>query len=245
MPSAFFAKFPGCAGGFRQAEKRPRGKNIRGGVSLSIDFKHGATEDRRIGSCGSPLPLRSVPCLCAAGARHPSLLTLFEAVSQPSAGLWVSAAASVGALFVRHWRTAPPAPHQVSPAGSVGAICMPPACRTLLKKVDENFNVCFLQLFRQAHEQPPPARFSFLNAPFFILTAPDCAEGTARLAIPQPVTRPGRRCAPSRRWPAPGRCRPWRWRRFPAHRPGRPPPGLFWRSALPEAPWCPTGSRPG
>ena len=64
---------------------------------------------------------------------------LFKAVSRPFAGLWVSAAASVGALFVRHWRTAPPAPHQVSPAGSVGAICMPPACRTLLKKVDENF----------------------------------------------------------------------------------------------------------
>ena len=32
-----------------------------------------------------------------------------------------------------------PKPCQVSPAGSVGAICMPPACRTLLKKVDENF----------------------------------------------------------------------------------------------------------
>ncbi len=50
---------------------------------------------------------------------------LFNAVARQFAGLWVSAAASVGALFVRHWRTAPPAPHH------------------LLKKVDENFKIAF------------------------------------------------------------------------------------------------------
>ena len=57
---------------------------------------------------------------------------LFKAVARQFAGLWVSAAASVGALFVRHWRTAPPAPHH------------------LLKKVDENFKIAFWQLLRQA-----------------------------------------------------------------------------------------------
>ena len=63
---------------------------------------------------------------------------LFKAVSRPFAGLWVSAAASVGALFVRRWRTAPPAP------------------RHLLKKVDENFiirSIFKLLLEKYTHPQ--------------------------------------------------------------------------------------------